>query len=190
MSTPTLSRRMIYGRWNEQTRVYDIPGMPGLPSVTSVIGMKAKPALINWAAKLSAEYSQEHRQALNELDPEAAVDAIKGSWRRSRDKAADFGTAVHDAIETGKEPDIQMAPYVRSSERALQDLGVDVIGQEITLVSVQHVYAGSADVQGSHLARPRMRLSSPLRRSAGRRPRRAPRRWRRAGNDGRSRAAD
>ena len=98
MSTPALSRRMIYGRWNEQTRVYDIPGHPSMPSVTSVIGMKNKPALINWAAKLAAEYSQEHREALNELDPEAAVDAIKGSWRRHRDKAADFGTAVHDAI--------------------------------------------------------------------------------------------
>jgi len=152
MSAPTLSRRMIYGRWNEQTRVYDIPGHPGLPSVTSVIGMKAKPALINWAAKLSAEYSQEHREALNELEPEAAVDAIKGSWRRSRDKAANFGTAVHEAIESGTEPDdLLLQAYVRSSQRALQDLGVDVVGQEMTLVSVQHGYAGTADVQGTSL---------------------------------------
>jgi len=143
---------MQYGKWNETTRVYDIPGHPGLPSVTSVIGMKDKPALIGWAANQAAEYSQTHRDALNQLEPDAAVAAIKGAWRRNRDKAANFGTAVHEAIETGKTPeDDRLAAYVRSSQRALQDLGVDVTNQEITLVSVQHGYAGTADILGTSL---------------------------------------
>jgi len=115
--------------------------------------MKDKPALVNWAGTMAAEYAIEHREALAHLEPEAAVAAVKGAWRRSRNKAANFGTAVHEAIEHGVMPDDDdpRAGYVRGSIRALNDLGIDVESQEIELVSVQHGYAGTADIIGTNL---------------------------------------
>jgi len=151
---PKHARSLTYGSWNERTRVYDIPGVPyPLPSVTSIIGMKDKPALVTWAGNMAAEYAIEHRDALASLEPEAAVAAVKGAWRRKRDKAANFGTAVHLAIETGETPpeDDPRAGYVRGSIRALNDLGVDVTHQELEFVSMQHNYAGTADVVGTNL---------------------------------------
>ena len=134
--------------------MYDIPGVPHpLPSVTSIIGMKDKPALVSWAANQAAEYAIEHRDALNQLEPDAAIAAVKGAWRRSRDRAANFGTAVHLAIETGEMPEEgdPKLGYVLGSIRALNDLGIDVDSQELELVSVQHGYAGTADIVGGNL---------------------------------------
>ena len=151
---PKHARSLTYGQWNERTRVYDIPGVPyPLPSVTSIIGMKDKPALVNWAGSQAAEYAIEHRDALAELEPEAAVAAVKGAWRRSRNRAANFGTAVHEAIENGTMPDEDDPKfgYVLGSIRALNDLGVDVSHQELEFVSMQHNYAGTADVVGTSL---------------------------------------
>jgi len=150
MAAPTGSRTLEYGRWNEQTRIYEFDGEV-YPSVTSVIGMMDKPVLINWAANLAAQYSQDNREALIQLEPQAAVDAIKGAWRRSRDKAANFGTAVHEMIESGQEPEPEspLAPYVDAARMFLDDYGLLVSGLEVTVVSLEHGYAGTMDVLGT-----------------------------------------
>ena len=147
MVAPQGSSTIKYGNWNERARVYIFDGVT-YPSVTSVIGMMDKPALINWAARLAAEYSQDNRAALGQLDPEAAVDAIKGAWRRSRDRAANFGTAVHEMIESREtpEPDSELAPYVDGAAAFLKGFKLDVTSQEVTVVSKEHGYAGTMDV--------------------------------------------
>jgi hypothetical protein len=147
MADPKLARTMTYGTWNERTRIYEIEGRV-LPSVTSIIGMMDKPALINWAAKLAAEYSQEHRDALIQLPADAATDAIKGNWRRSRDKAARFGTQVHEAIENDQIPlkDDPTYGYVQQALIYLEDRELEVVGQEITVISLEHGYAGTMDL--------------------------------------------
>ena len=150
MAAPKGSRKLEYGRWNESTRIYESEGQT-FPSVTSVIGMADKPALVNWAARMAAEYSQANRDALAGLEPAAAVDAIKGSWRRSRDRAANFGTAVHEAIEHGKIPDQddEIRPYVDASQKFIKDYSLGVTGLEVTVVSQEYGYAGTMDVLGS-----------------------------------------
>ena len=147
MANPKLARSLTYGQWNERTRIYEIDGAV-LPSVTSIIGMMDKPALINWAAKMAAEYSQEHREALIQLPADAATDAIKGNWRRSRDRAARFGTQVHEAIEKDEIPDKDDPVYghVQSALIYLEDRELEVVGQEVTVVSLEHSYAGTMDL--------------------------------------------
>jgi len=105
MTKPTHAHSIKYG-WNGMSyaRVYDAKGRQ-YPSVTSVIGMADKPALIMWAARMSAEYAVDNIAAIKRLNRDDAVDLIKRNWRGKRDKAADFGSMVHAYLETGEMPD-------------------------------------------------------------------------------------
>ena len=146
MTKPLLARSKRINRWNN-TRVYEIQNKE-YPSVTSIIGMLDKPALINWAAKLSAEYAIEHATALALLPPADAVKVVKGSWRGARDESADFGTYVHDLIEQDTMPpkDSKAWPYVQAAAQYMDDQGLTPIAQERTVVNVKAGYAGTADL--------------------------------------------
>ena len=75
------------------------------PSVTTVLGILDKPALIQWAANSAVECITD---ALEELrDPKTAdtriaqiLKSAKTEFRKVSRKAMDIGTLVHDAIET------------------------------------------------------------------------------------------
>lgn len=72
-------------------------------SVTQILSALNKPALPRWAAKSSAEFVVQNFAVVSDLisrgQTAAAVDLIKGSPWRARDKAADLGTAVHHLVE-------------------------------------------------------------------------------------------
>lgn len=74
------------------------------PSVTTVLRSLAKPALVPWAAKVTAEQAVAMTKtgalaALVAQDEAAAVAAVKDAPRNQRDTAGGFGTAVHEALE-------------------------------------------------------------------------------------------
>ena len=146
MTKPQLAKTLQINQWNK-TRVYEIEDKK-YPSVTSVINNLDKPALVNWAAKLAAEYSQKYRGPLGELPPDDAIKMIKQAWRGSRDTAADFGTHVHDLIERDIMPakDTREYPYVAAAARYLDDQGLIPVAQERTIVNVDAGYAGTADL--------------------------------------------
>lgn len=58
-----------------------------------------KKALIAWAAREAAEYAVNNLELIGQLDHDAAVDLIKGSPWRDRDRAAKRGTEVHRLAE-------------------------------------------------------------------------------------------
>jgi hypothetical protein len=71
-------------------------------SVTTILQVAPKPALINWAKKFTAEYAVDHFDAFKALvedDPMAAVDWLKGAAWRDRDRKAELGSFVHAAAE-------------------------------------------------------------------------------------------
>ncbi len=145
MPGPALARSKRISRW-DSTRIYDVGGRE-YPSVTSVIGMMDKPALVPWAAKMAAEYAVENREAVALLDDDDAVTLIKSNWRKQRDKAANFGTDVHKYIEDGVTPeDTRAAAYVASAGVYLEEHVTQVISQETTIVNVDEGYAGTADL--------------------------------------------
>jgi len=78
-------------------------GGESFDSVTSILSRAIpKPALINWAKKVTAEYAVENYEQLGSLidtDVQGAIDWLKGAAWRQRDKAANLGTYVHDVIE-------------------------------------------------------------------------------------------
>lgn len=69
-------------------RFYEIGGQK-LPSVTTVVGCLAKPALDNWLIKL----------AMNAADETADRGEAKALFKERRWEKANLGTAVHDAVE-------------------------------------------------------------------------------------------
>jgi len=90
-------------------RHYQVEGFPEpFPSVTTVLGIINKPALVPWARNMALESVREtlyeHLAASDGTidDPEWVENVIEQARRRLdqlRDQAADFGTAAHILIE-------------------------------------------------------------------------------------------
>ena len=106
-------------------RFYDIDGRK-LPSVTTILGVLQKPALIPWAAKETAAAFKELIQEaiINDLDLD--LDAMeleaKKAHRKKKTEAMDIGTAVHNAIELWLESDGRMHPEEIANPEAQQGL--------------------------------------------------------------------
>lgn len=83
------------------TRYYRLPDRTLVPSVSAVLDALSKPALTYWAAKMVATAAVTQRDYWSDLDDEVAIGWLKGATYRTTKKAADRGTAVHTAIETG-----------------------------------------------------------------------------------------
>lgn len=86
-----------------------------LPSVTTIIGQLDKPALLHWAAKLSATYvletciNQKTGKLKKKIPPASLIfQEAKQQHSRELSKAGEIGTAVHASIEKylrmGKKP--------------------------------------------------------------------------------------
>jgi len=110
--------------------------------------MMDKPALVPWAAKMAAEYAVTHREAITLLDDTDAAQLIKSNWRKQRDKAADFGTVVHQMIETDYMPpaDDPAYGYCQQAQQMLNDTGLIVVAAEVTVANPTSGYAGTVDV--------------------------------------------
>ena len=122
-----------------------------VPGVTSILGQLPKPFLQHWAAKVVAEYAVDNHAAWAGLDRQAAVDLLKGAPRRYTSGRADIGSEAHDAFEKiGNGEDtgpirIEVQPYVDQFNRFLDEHQPEFIGQELTVWSDTHRYAGSTD---------------------------------------------
>lgn len=122
-----------------------------VPGVTSILGQLPKPFLQYWSAKMVAEYAFDNVGVWQHLDRQAAVDLLKAAPRRYTGSRADIGSEAHDAFEkigNGEDPGpqrIEVAPYVDQFKRFLDDFQPEFIGQELTVWSDTHRYAGSTD---------------------------------------------
>ncbi len=151
-------------------RFYEVDG-ESFPSVTNILGVIGKPALINWAAN-------QERSACMDAAADLYVDLSKAppmsrtsfittlegrigkqkSHRRSLDKAAEIGTQVHGLIEwnmrkrlgqkVGPEPSV--VDDAQWAFMAFQDwanqVELEPIFIEQTVYSKKHKYAGTMDL--------------------------------------------
>jgi hypothetical protein len=124
-------------------------------SVTTIIGGGIpKPALINWAKKFTAEYAVEHFDSFAQLvkdDPEGAIDWLKGAAYRDRDKKAELGSHLHEAMEAyvlGK-PFPKWPPLVKprmlAFEQFLKDFQPEYEATEASVFNRTERYAGTLD---------------------------------------------
>lgn len=145
MTTPALAEN-VKGRG----RHYRHPASGELvPSVTNILGMLNKPALVGWAAKVVAEQAADLRESLVRMERDEVVTLLKGAASRKSRGAADRGTDIHgwlEAVTTGQdEPELSSAAeQYRDGARAfLDDCWGETVTTEITMFAPD--YAGTAD---------------------------------------------
>ena len=121
-------------------------------SVTTVLSVINKPALVRWAAKMTAEYAANNLQAWQNLETAAAVDLLKGApWRRTEERMS-LGTSVHEAAEAwakGEEitayPE-NIRPYMRQFLCFLEEFEPEVMHSEVSAYNREFGYAGTMDL--------------------------------------------
>ena len=147
------------------SRTYEVvdPHNPGetlvLPSVTTVLRVVNKPALLYWAANQVSNYAIENHAEIGKLlekdDRDGAYRLLKGSPWSKRDKAADVGTQVHDLIEKaileGKDSPslvdvpVKAVPYVQAFQSFVENYEGSFEASEMTVFNLTHGYAGTLD---------------------------------------------
>lgn len=146
MSAPVLARTTAKGRVYEHPLTGEV-----VPSVTTVIKCLDKPALPRWAARAAAEYADRQWAVLAELDPAERVTLIKDAPWRESEKAANLGTAVHDAVDhwCRNEPMPRWADGVDTFMEQFVDFlearQPEFVENECTVWNRTHGYAGTLD---------------------------------------------
>ena len=104
--------------FTEAGHIYKLDGRR-VSSVTTILQVLAKPALVNWAANAAADYAIDHWDSLASMPPSERRSAISRAPNKSRNKAAAKGTQIHDwadKLTAGREVEIPEA-YVETVER-------------------------------------------------------------------------
>lgn len=127
------------------------------PSVTTILGILDKPALLQWSSNCAVDFVKDH---FNELkDPtdvhkgEAILEQARKAFLVKRDTAADAGTQCHHAIEmylAGHDPypslacEASMNGFMAFLEWESKN-HVEWVRSEVTVYSILHGYAGRFD---------------------------------------------
>jgi hypothetical protein len=125
------------------------------PSVTTILGIKDKPALVGWAKRETAASAVRNLDVLAQMvqngGAQAAVDWLKRIPDFQRDASADLGSAVHaaaEAIGRGQPvaPDDAVQPFVTAYRRDFLDVFQPrFIALEAMVCSLRYEYGGTAD---------------------------------------------
>lgn len=119
------------------------------PSVTTILQAYPKPALMNWAVKVTSEYAISQRRklwAVAEADEESAIEMLKAVRWSAGKEARELGSGVHAVIATGGKPTEAEKPYLASWHGWLSEMGGKVIDSEFRVVSTKGRYGGTVDL--------------------------------------------
>ena len=131
------------------------------PSITNVLDTSvSKPALVPWAAKITAEKAWKVLPRMVNASRSAAArdelsKEIKAEARIAKDMAADLGSRVHAAVEAhvlGKPmpDDPEAQPFIDQALRFYSEFGVDlerdIEAAEATVINRRVGYAGTGDL--------------------------------------------
>lgn len=135
-------------------------------SVTTIIDVLAKPALLHWSAEMAATAAVSQRTTWSSMEQESGTEEAVRWLTNARFRApknelsgADFGTALHKLCEqyalTGKRPEITAATFKADLEKAqacferfdewLQQFQPSYQATEVTVYSPSFGYAGTCD---------------------------------------------
>jgi hypothetical protein len=128
---------------------YLIDGRPAV-GVTTAMGVLGKPALINWAANITAAYAVDHWDQLTAEPPSKRLDILKRARYADVDQASRRGTDVHALAEKlvqGGEVDVpdELAGHVESTVKFLNEWEPEPILTETVVAHLHWRYCGTAD---------------------------------------------
>lgn len=140
-----------------------------LPGVTGVLGIIAKPALVNWAKKealavvragllhrLGGKASKKIAVSADFIDK--LIEVAKANPDKQKDDAASLGTRIHayiDAVITGKplgKIDNDMLKPVMGFDAWWKSANIEILMGDTRVASLKHGYGGSLDALGYDLA--------------------------------------
>lgn len=129
---------------------YQIDGAK-VPGVTTILKMTPKPALIEWAGRVTAEYAVDYWDELAGLKPSERLRRLNRARFEDRDTAARRGTEVHRLAEqlvAGRQVTVPdpLADHVRSYIAWLDAWGIDPIGIELVVANRTIGYCGTVDL--------------------------------------------
>jgi hypothetical protein len=134
---------------------YSWNGGPLYPSVTTILGIKDKPALVGWAKRETAACAIRNLDVIERMvrsgGPQAAVDWLKRIPDYARDASADLGSAVHaaaEAIARGESGPVadEVQPFVAAYRRDFFEVFQPrFIAVEAMVCSERYEYGGTAD---------------------------------------------
>lgn len=126
-----------------------------IPSVTTILSIINKPALIAWAANMAADSFKEAMKAgvaYDELQINELYLNAKGAHRKKKTDAGDIGTFTHKWVEDwikGKAPEAPVNEGLReSTERFLKwqkEHDVKFLSSEQVIYSKKYGYTGTLD---------------------------------------------
>jgi PD-(D/E)XK nuclease superfamily protein len=128
-----------------------------LPSVTTIRRLAGLPwGLHEWAlgqvATFAIDHSTEIHARLSSGTPGVAAvlrHELRAAATAERDRAADLGSAVHEAAAAGKaltDVSADIAPRLRQYQAWLAESRAEILGSEFQLWNLTVGYAGSADL--------------------------------------------
>jgi hypothetical protein len=137
--------RLVRGRGH----TYRIDGQR-VPSVTGVLRMLDSPALIGWAARMSAGYAIDHWEQLSDKLISERYRLIEDARFESNRGARERGKRVHSMAERlgiSGEVDVpdELRGQVESVARFLDHWEMRTILAEVACASTEHMYAGTLD---------------------------------------------
>ncbi len=140
------------GTGDRTTTIRDARRLGLLPSVTSILGIIAKPGLDEW--RLNQVALAANRCPITEGESvEYWAKRVKEAAFEQVETAAELGGRIHGALEmafAGEPWDPDLEPYVRPVMEWMMGVGIVPSGREVVLVNEEHGFAGTADVLFLH----------------------------------------
>jgi hypothetical protein len=149
--------------------VYTLDDKP-LTGVTTILGVIAKPNLIQWAADMAVKYIKEKSEPLDDglvgqppslvrVVTDEVLEEARLAHRKKKEKAGELGTDVHAQVEELIKLALQTDGYIGTHwirddhnkqiknfiEWAAEN-NVKFLASEKRLYSTEHWYAGTADI--------------------------------------------
>jgi len=121
-----------------------------IPSVTTMLGLMAKPGLDRWKQDQLLRIAYDNPPKMDESF-ERFADKCLVLHEQPVEEAADFGTRIHDAIEKyfeGYPIDDDLLDYINPAFRWKQENKLRFIEREKILVNMEHGFAGTVDIVG------------------------------------------
>ena len=131
---------------NRKNEKYYLPHGRIYPSVTTILSVIAKPGLMPWATRITAQVMKANR----DMDVEAAAATYKDIGH----SAAVRGTEVHRIIQEEAEyiPE-KLKGYINAYHKWVEKEGIKVEARELTVFSDENKYAGTLDLTCTDKAR-------------------------------------
>jgi hypothetical protein len=146
--TPVHRMPTADGSGERPTTIRDARRLRLYPSVTSILGVLAKPGLEKWKLDQLALACLRTPKQVEESEA-YWCNRVRSAAFEQVDRAADLGTMIHGALEAamaGEPYDPSLRVHIEPVLKWKEATGITIVDREIRVVNKEEGFAGTADV--------------------------------------------